>query len=294
MVSRSVQAMGTTFTFIVDAEAGAALAAMIDAAVADVARLEARLSRFRPDSELCELNRTGHIDAGDDLLVLTRLAVEAREETGGRFDPTVHTAVVGAGYDRSFDQLPPDGPAATAAAPPASCGGRVDVDLDRGTIRLGPGVGIDLGGIAKGYAAEVACDRLASAGPCLVNAGGDIATRATPPVGHWAVEVPATPEALVVGVEAGGVATSGRDRRAWRRDGKPLHHIIEPSTGLPADGDILRVTTFAGSAVRAEVLATALFLAGGAERAVAEAESLGIPAVVVADDGRTLLTRGLA
>jgi thiamine biosynthesis lipoprotein len=205
----------------------------------------------------------------------------------------VHAAVVGAGYDRSFDQLPPDGPAATAV-PPAGCGGRVDVDLDRGTIRLGPGVGIDLGGIAKGYAAEVVCDRLASAGPCLVNAGGDIATRGTPRVGHWAIEVPATPKALMVGVEAGGVATSGRDRRAWRRDGRRLHHIIEPSTGLPADGDILRVTTFAGSAVRAEVLATALFLAGAPERAVGEAESLGIPAVVAADDGRTLATRGLA
>lgn len=292
MVTRCVQAMGTTFTFIVDTEAGAEVAALIDVAVADVAQLEARVSRFRPDSELCELNRTGHVDAGDDLLVLTRLAVEAREETGGRFDPTVHAAVVGAGYDRSFDQLPPDGPA-VATEPPASCGGRIDVDLDRATIRLGPGVGIDLGGIAKGYAAEVACDRLASAGPCLVNAGGDIATRGTPHAGHWAVEVPATPKALVVGVEAGGVATSGRDRRTWRRDGRRLHHIIEPSTGLPADGDILRVTTFAGSAVRAEVLATALFLAGGPERAVAEAESLGIAVVVVADDGRTLATRGL-
>lgn len=292
MVHRSVQAMGTTFTFIVEAEPDPELEVMIDAAAADVARLEACLSRFRFDSELSQLNRTGHVDASEDLLIVTWLAVEAREDTGGRFDPTVHAAVMSAGYDRSYGQLPPDGPAA-ATEPAASCGGRVDVDLDRGTIRLGPGVGIDLGGIAKGYAAEVACDRLALAGPCLVNVGGDIATRRTPGSGHWAIAVPALPEPLVVGVEAGGVATSGRDRRTWRRDGKPLHHIIEPTTGRPADGDILRVTTFAGSAVRAEALATALFLCGGPERAVVEAESLGIPAVVVADDGRTLATRGL-
>jgi thiamine biosynthesis lipoprotein len=224
--------------------------------------------------------------------VLTRLAVDARDETGGRFDPSVHTAVVAAGYDRPFDELPPDAP--DLPGPPARCGGRVDVDMDRGTIRLGPGVGIDLGGIAKGYAAEVACDRLAPIGPCLVNAGGDIATRGTPGAGHWAIEVPASPEPLVVGVVAGGVATSGRDRRRWRRDGEPRHHIIAPTTGRPAEGDVLRVTVFAGSAVRAEVLATSLFLTGRADRAVAEAESLGIAAVVVRDDGHTLTTRSLA
>ena len=292
MERRSVHAMGTTFTFIVDAAAGEDLTASFDAAVADIVRLEARLSRFRPDSELSELNRAGHVDAGDDLLILTRLAVDARDETGGRFDPSVHAAVVAAGYDRPFDELPPNGPDLTG--PPAGCGGRVDVDLDRGTIRLGPGVGIDLGGIAKGYAAEVACDRLAPIGPCLVNAGGDIATRGTPSVGHWAIEVPASPEPLVVGVVAGGVATSGRDRRRWRRDGEPRHHIIAPTTGRPARGDVLRVTAFAGSAVRAEVLATALFLTGRADNAVAEAESLGIAAVVVRDDGHTLTTRSLA
>lgn len=292
MEKRSVRAMGTTFTFIVDAAPGDELSTAFGATADDMVRLEARLSRFRPDSELSRLNRSGHADAGDDLLVLTRLAVDAREETGGRFDPSVHAAVVAAGYDRTFDELPPDAP--DLPGPPERCGGRVDVDLERGTIRLGPGVGIDLGGIAKGYAAEVACDRLAPIGPCLVNAGGDIATRGTPSVGHWAIEVPASPEPLVVGVVAGGVATSGRDRRRWRRGGEPRHHIIAPTTGRPAEGDVLRVTAFAGSAVRAEVLATALFLTGRADRAVAEAESLGIAAVVVSDDGRTLTTRGLA
>lgn len=293
MVSRTVHAMGTTFTFIVDAEPGNELTAAIDAAIADVAELEARLSRFRPDSELCELNRTGHIDASDDLLVLAKLAVEARDETEGRFDPTVHAAMMVAGYDRPFDELPVDAPGDAGAG--ASCGGRVDVDLDLGTVRLGPGVAIDLGGIAKGYAAEVACDRLAPAGPCLVNAGGDIATRGTPAAtGHWAIAVPTTGATLVVGIGAGGLATSGRDRRTWRRGGAPAHHIIEPATGRPADGDILRVTAVAGSAVQAEVLATALFLAGGADRAIIEAETKDIPAVVVCDDGRTLTTRGLA
>jgi thiamine biosynthesis lipoprotein len=292
MTSRSVRTMGTTFTFMVQAEREPELEALIDAAVADVARLEMRLSRFRPDSELSALNRDGRIDAGDDLLVLTSLAVEARKETGGRFDPTVHAALLAAGYDRSFDRLAPDGAPGTDGETPG-CGGRVEVDLDRRTIRLGDGVAIDLGGIAKGYAAEVACDRLAPAGPCLVNAGGDIATRGTPRVGHWAVEVPTEPDALVVGVGPGGLATSGRDHRTWRRDGSTRHHIIDPATGRPAEGEILRVTAFAGSAVRAEILATALFLARWAEDALAEADAQGIPAVVVTDRGRTLTSRGL-
>ena len=66
-----------------------------------------------------------------------------------RFDPTVHDAVVAAGYDRTFDDLAPDGP---RIAPGSACAGRVSVHGS--TIALDPGYRLDLGGIAKGYAAD--------------------------------------------------------------------------------------------------------------------------------------------
>jgi thiamine biosynthesis lipoprotein len=94
---------------------------------------------------------------------------------------------------------------------------------------------------------------------------------------------------------AGGhaLATSGRDRRRWRRNGRELHHLIDPATGAPAESDLLRVTVVAVDAVAAEVEAKALFLAG-AERATEEAGVAVIPAVLLTGDGRTILTGGLA
>ena len=86
------------------------------------------MSRFRPDSELSRLNRDGAIDASQDLAEVVELALAARERTGGRFDPTIHDALVGAGYDRTFDELAEDTDAAAtprpaAAAAPSPAGG---------------------------------------------------------------------------------------------------------------------------------------------------------------------------
>ena len=113
---------------------------------------------------------------------VTQLAVEARLRTRGRFDPTVHDALVAAGYDRTFEEL--QGRVAETTAPPR-CGGRIAVDPRTGLIELEPGFRLDLGGIAKGYAVDRLCDMLGAAGPCLVDAGGDIAVCG----GSWPVGV---------------------------------------------------------------------------------------------------------
>src|SRR5205085_7123221 len=136
--------------------------AAFDAAEAAFHRLEALLSRFRPGSELSRLNAHGCIDAGPDLLRVVGLALDARVRTAGRFDPTVHDALVAAGYDRTFELVAQDGVQAGDAVP---AGG--GVHIDGGRISLEPGVRIDLGGIGKGYAAERAAELLATAGLCL-------------------------------------------------------------------------------------------------------------------------------
>ena len=91
----------------------------------------------------------------------------------------------------------------------------------------------------------------------------------------------------------GALATTGRDRRNWRRGGRTLHHVIDPATGTSAAGDLLRITLVATDAVQAETWAKALFLAGSAT-AASEASALGLPCVLVTRDGRTLLAGGLA
>jgi len=284
MTRHSFRAMGTEIELIVDAEEAEAA---LEAAEHEFHRLEALLSRFREDSELSRLNAAGSLDAGPDLVRVVELAVGARARTGGRFDPTVHDALVAAGYDRSFELVVSTPGAPPAPDAPVHAPGAIRVA--DGRIALEPGTRIDLGGIGKGYASERAAEILGTAGPCLVNAGGDIATRG----GAWPVGVDTAAEPLTLELSgSSALATSGRDRRRWSRDGRELHHLIDPSTGLPSETDLVRVTVVARDAVEAEVAAKALFLVGSGP-AAAEAEDAGIPAVLVAVDGRTILTGGL-
>jgi thiamine biosynthesis lipoprotein len=279
---RTFRAMGTEIELLVEAD-GAAGA--LETAEGEFHRLEALLSRFREDSELSRLNRDGALAAGPDLRRVVELALAARERTGGRFDLTVHNALVTAGYDRTFEDIAPESHV-RCLAPDVALG---DARVDGTRIELDPGVRLDLGGIGKGYAAERAAEILATAGPCLVNAGGDIAVRG----GRWPVGVETAAEPLTLELSRGGLATSGRDRRRWRRNGRELHHLIDPRTGEPAETDLLRVTVIAPDAVEAEIAATSLFLAG-ADRAAREADAAGVAAVLVTRDGRTIFAGGLA
>lgn len=288
MQEYAFRAMGTSVACFVETDEDATVA--FRAVEKEFERLEEIMSRFRAESELSRLNRDGRIQASPDLFEVTRLSLRAREETHGRFDPTVHDAVVVAGYDRTFaeiEELPGMAPANALA------GGRVVLVDESGAIELESGFHLDLGGIGKGYAVDRACRLLAESGPCLVNAGGDIAVHRRPRSGLWPVGVDTPTGTFSLGLERGALATSGRDRRRWRRGGREHHHLIDPATGAPSDSDLLRVTVVGRTAVEAEVRAKALFLAG-VDGAVAEAFDLGIAAVLVTRDGRTILAGGLA
>jgi thiamine biosynthesis lipoprotein len=273
MEQRSFRAMGTEVELLLDAEPGAESDAALMRAEQEFERLEQLLSRFRPDSELSALNRLGTIEAGADLVTVTTLALEARERTGGLFDPTVHDALVAAGYDRTFDDVAADGPPLSARA----CGG--GVRIEGMTIELERGFRLDLGGIAKGYAVDRAADLLGVAGPCLVNAGGDLVARDR----SWPVGVETADGQITLALEDGAIATSGKDRRRWRRGETEAHHLIDPARGLPAASDFLRVTVVARTATEAEVLAKAVFLGGPMQG----------PAVLVTAGGETVLAGGL-
>ena len=282
-------AMGTEVELLLDVPSERWTGSALVAARAEFERLEAILSRFRPESELSKLNRAGRLaDASPDLVRVTELALDARERTGGRFDPTVHDAVVAAGYDRTFDEVGSGG-TVVVASPPARCLGSLRVDAATAEIVLGPGVRLDFGGIGKGYAVDRACELLAPFGPCLVSAGGDLAVRG----GSWPVGVEVNPRTITLELSSGAIATSGSDRRRWSTPAGDAHHLIDPQTGAPAETDLLRVTAVGRTAVEAEVLAKSLYLAG-AERAALEADELCVPAVLTLVDGTSVLTGGLA
>lgn len=232
---------------------------------------EERLSRFNSSNELSRLNRSAGmlIHVSEPVWDLLQHAVRIANRTGGMVTPTTLSALLAAGYDRSYDQLHL---AAPGQLQDSRCG-FVDAEeiwfsKQERKIRLPEGAAIDLGGFAKGWAADRAAERLSTYGPALIDAGGDIAVSGPRLDGEpWpiGIENPFVPE-LDVGLimlERGGVATSGKNRRNWRvTDGGKNHHLIDTRTGLPAQTDVITATAIAPSALEAEVAAKMLFLLG--------------------------------
>jgi thiamine biosynthesis lipoprotein len=255
---------------VLDARPTAVAMHALASAEAELHRLERLLSRFDPGSELSRLNERGTMVVGRELLELVELALAARERTGGSFDPTVHDALVAAGYDRTFAQLP--GRSSAPPLAPARCAGDVRVHRESCTIELERGIRIDLGGIAKGYAADRASTILAEVGPCLIDAGGDIATfgrpDATSSASSWtiALEDPSgdpDPIATCELPEGWAIATSStRIGRRIDASGRVAHHLLDPRTGEPGGGSLVAVTVACPDPAWAEVWTKELFLEG--------------------------------
>jgi thiamine biosynthesis lipoprotein len=268
MVMHTFPAMGTTVELRLDAPDTSGTSAALERAAEAFALVEATCSRFDRKSELSRLNASRVARVSELLADILALALDGRERTKGLFDPTVHDAVVSAGYDRTFAEL-----TRSPARPGVPAGGRVTLNSEQ--VALGPDTRIDLGGIAKGYAVDRACDELAPFGRCLVDAGGDMAMRGT-----WTIGVQGGP---TLELTDAAIATSGRDRRTWPTGAGVAHHLIDPSTGHPAVTRTLRATVVARTAAEAEVLAKAAFLGA----------SVDAPTVLVEEDGTVVLAGGL-
>ncbi len=238
------------------------------------AQVEAELSRFRPQSGLSRLNAAagrGPQPISSMLYEVLALALQAARASDGIFDPTALNALQAAGYDRSFELIGTDGASPQHRQKVAASDRgwqRVVLDAAEGTAALPAGVGIDLGGIAKGWAVDEAARHLGQWGPALVDAGGDIRSVGTPGV-PWPVAVQdpfdETRDLVVVSLADNAVATSSIGGRRWQRNGQPMHHLIDPHTGQPGRSNLHTVTALAPTAVEAEVTAKVALLLGRQE-----------------------------
>jgi len=228
--------------------------------------IEATLTRFDTDSELMRLNeRAGEWVKVDDVLFANiRAAKHTALLTDGLYNPLILSALVGSGYDRSFEQI--NAPAVTPTKPTPDWRG-IEFNLKSNEVRIPVGAALDLGGIAKGWTAATIADDLAELGACLVNIGGDMVGRGAPGGLHgWPVEIedPFMGEAFTtIDIYNQAISTSGIDYRRWQSaDGTQQHHIIDPRTGEPAVTDVLSATVIHPSATTAEAYAKAIILQG--------------------------------
>jgi len=302
-VAHSFRAMNTDVQAIVVADGETSTAQL---ALRDVEQLfatvESKLSRFRSNSDLTRLNSQSGAPfrASALLFEVTSAAIAAARETGGLFDPTVLGALVAAGYDQSFETLPRDRPG-DSVSPWNRQPHWQDVRLDpiAREITLPRGIGLDLGGIGKGWTVDRAVERLSGFSRFGIDAGGDIYCRGRQKNGEfWTVGVE-DPRSLgcnlvVLEVEDRAVATSTVARRRWRSAGRHRHHLIDPRTGRPAETDVLSATVITRSVARAEMLAKVALILGSEAGLQFLNQFTDASSILVRNDGRVLRTAGFS
>ncbi len=262
-------------------------------AIADglLAEVEMAASRFRADSEVLNL-RAGWNDLSPVLADLVREALVAAWLSDGAVDPTVGAALTGLGYDRTLTEARDDRP--RLALVPSVPGWR-SLRLDGSRLYRPADVQVDLGATAKAVAADRTAAAIADAlgTGALVSLGGDIATAGTTPEGSWQVTVQdlASDAPQQVTLQAGAaVATSSTGKRTWRRDGRTLHHLIDPLTGAPTTGPWRAVTVVAPDCARANTATTGAVVKG--HDAARWLRGLGFPARLTDHAGRTRVING--
>jgi thiamine biosynthesis lipoprotein len=288
-------ALGTFVTLLVaDPDDLDAARSVLDA---ELAAIDATCSRFRADSELSRACATGGHPVPVSPLFAEALAaaLAAAELTDGDVDPACGQALVALGYDRDFAAARRRG--GTPPQPPVPGGGWRDVLLDtvRQEVTVPDGMLLDLGATAKALAADRAAAAITAAtgGGVLVNLGGDISVAGQAPPEGWPVGVAddatfdttttSVRTSQVIVIRDGGLATSSVLGRAWERGDTPLHHIIDPRTGMPASSCWRTASVAARTCVAANIATTAAIVRG--ERAVAWLEGLRLPSRLVRHDG---------
>jgi FAD:protein FMN transferase len=263
-MNRAFRAMGTEVIVLADDAAGPGVFA---AAVARVKLVfegeETRFSRFRDDSELSRVNRSAGrwVEVSGPFAEVVRMAVDGAERTGGLFDPTVLGALEAAGYDRDFAAVEEREPLEPLL--PVPCGRWREIEVGQDRVRFPQDVGIDLGGLVKGWTADLAAEAAVEAGLrwAIVNAGGDLRMAGEAPPTEVGIEDPDHREEVLgaVRIDDGALATTSVTQRRW---GPGLHHLIDPRIGLPAWTPVIQATVWAPTCAEAEIASKRALLAG--------------------------------
>ncbi|MCW5833068.1 MAG: FAD:protein FMN transferase [Labilithrix sp.] len=264
--------------------------AAFDAAIEEIKRIEALMTTWR-DSEVTRINAAAGkapVKVSAETFDVIREAVRTSELSEGTFDITFHTLHGLWKFDEDLDPHPPADKDVKARL--AFVGYRnIKLDAAAQTVMLTKDkTQIGLGGIAKGYAVDMAAKVLERAGltSFFVQAGGDLLTRGRKPDGtEWQAGIrdPRGPEGKYFArlpVTDHAFSTAGDYERAYVVGGKRYHHIIDPRTGQPATG-CRSVTIWAPTALLADEIDDAVFVLGP-EKGMALVESIdGVGAVIV-------------
>jgi thiamine biosynthesis lipoprotein len=256
-----------------------------DIVFSEAERIEKLLSKYIPESEISQLNRKGKLEVSPDTFYIIKMSKKLWEKTGGAFDITVAPLVDIWGFSKKEYKMPSE-------------------QLIRETLRLVgcdkiilheknnmvkfrlPGMKIDLGAIAKGFALDKAVAKLKENNirNCLIKAGGQIFALGEGPAGKWkiAIQDPRKQEiSRAIELKDASISTSGDYEQFFLKNGKRYCHILNPRKGFPAESGIASVTVIDNSGLKADALSTAALILGregleGLKKKFPETEFLAI------------------
>ncbi len=268
---------------------------------AEVERLDVMMTDWKPDSALMDINKAAGqhpVKVPPELLFIVQRSLQLSELTDGAFD----ISFAGAGKLWNWRDPDPKVPSPEVVREAQKNVGWKDivVDVAASTVFLRrPGMRIGLGGLAPGYAGDLAMEKIRALGiqDALVDMSGDVMLSGKKDGDLWKVLIKHPRDEAqilaVLPVSNAAVSTSGDYERAFVKDGKRYGHIIDPRTGYPADG-CQSVTITAPVLAFADGLATGVFVLGP-DKGMALVEALaGVEAIIVAADGKVSVSKGFA
>src|SRR5579864_1137783 len=300
-VDRTEAIMGTRVYVEVWADDAAQGNAAIDAVMAEMRRIDALMSHYRPDSELSQINAhaaTEPVRVSPELFELIRLSTHFSEITAGAFDITY--ASVGYLYNYPLHEHPSE--EQIKAALPAVNWRHLTLDAEHHTVGFAhAGMRIDLGGIGKGYAVDRSVALLKERGisNAIVTAGGDSRLIGDHRGRQWLVSIahpdePHNPDKVVtrIPLSDAAISTSGDYERYFDEDGTRYHHIIDPRTGHSAS-KVRSATIIGPTATETDGLSKTAFVLGPEKALEIINRMPDFDAVFVTPDGRLLYSKGL-
>ena len=241
----------------------------VEAGIAEIQRLDALLSTGDANSEVAQINQNGGGTLSEDTDYLVKRALAIYQSTQGAFDISIYPVMQLWGFTTGDFAVPSKEDLAAKLA--LVNAGRISLTEDNGvsSITLPEGMEIDLGGIAKGYTSGRVMEVMKRYGieSAVINLGGNAHVLGSKPDGSaWKVGIqdPNDTNGYLGGVSVRdkAIITSGGYERYFEKDGVTYHHIIDPSTGYPAENGLISVTIVSADGTLADGLSTSLFVMG--------------------------------
>ncbi|MBI5562647.1 MAG: FAD:protein FMN transferase [Deltaproteobacteria bacterium] len=299
-VKKGATVMGTGLELTLNVTDPAAVEPAFAAVVAEMSRIEAMMSEWRDGSPVSLINRNAGkrpVQVPDELFKVIAAAQQVSAISNGAFDIS-WAAMRGLwNFAEGQERIPSDEEINKARR--LIDYRKIELDEKKKTVYLKePGMAIGLGGIAKGYAVDMAMQTLYKMGVrnAIVKAGGDMRVQGVSDAGPWEIGVkhPREKGRLIAKLKLSGVSisTSGDYERFFIKDGVLYHHIMDPKTGRPATG-AQSVTILAPDTMTTDALSTAIFVMGPDEGMKLVERLNGVEAVIVDAQGRVHASSGI-